>query len=55
MTLALLCPGQGAQHVGMGKDFYAAFGVARRVYDEADKVLGMGLSKILLRGARRAA
>jgi [acyl-carrier-protein] S-malonyltransferase len=50
MTLALLCPGQGAQHVGMGKDFYAGFGVARRVYDQADHALGFGLAKVCFEG-----
>jgi len=50
MTLALLCPGQGAQHVGMGKDFYNAFAVARRIYDEADKHLGFELSKLCFEG-----
>jgi [acyl-carrier-protein] S-malonyltransferase len=50
MSLALLCPGQGAQHVGMGKDFYDAFGVARRVYDQADKHLGFALSTLCFSG-----
>jgi [acyl-carrier-protein] S-malonyltransferase len=50
MTLALLCPGQGAQQVGMGKDFYATYGVARRVYDQADKALGFALSKLCFEG-----
>lgn len=50
MSMALLCPGQGAQHVGMGKDFYAGFGVARRVYDQADHALGFGLAKICFEG-----
>ncbi|HUO10712.1 MAG TPA: ACP S-malonyltransferase [Phycisphaerae bacterium] len=50
MTLALLCPGQGAQHVGMGRDFYNAFGVARRIYDQADKHLGFSLSKLCFEG-----
>ncbi len=50
MTLTLLCPGQGAQAVGMGKDFYNNFGVARRVYDEADKHLGFSLSKLCFEG-----
>lgn len=50
MTLALLCPGQGAQQVGMGKDFYSSFGVAARVYDQADKALGFALSKLCFEG-----
>jgi [acyl-carrier-protein] S-malonyltransferase len=50
MPLALLCPGQGAQAVGMGKDFYDHFGVARRVYDQADKHLGFALSKLCFEG-----
>ena len=50
MTLALLCPGQGAQHVGMGKDFYDAFGVAQRVFDQADQVLNFPLTKLCFEG-----
>lgn len=50
MTLALLCPGQGAQHVGMGRDFAASFGVASRVFDQADKHLGFPLSKLCFEG-----
>lgn len=38
--LAFLFPGQGAQIVGMGKDFADASPAARRVYDEAARVLG---------------
>ena len=47
MSFALLCPGQGAQAVGMGRDFYDNFGVARRVYDQADKHLGFGAFEAL--------
>ena len=50
MSLALLCPGQGAQHVGMGKDFYDTFGVARRIFDRADEVLGFSLTKLCFEG-----
>jgi [acyl-carrier-protein] S-malonyltransferase len=50
MTTALLCPGQGAQHVGMGKDFYGKFGVAARIYEQADKALGFSLSKLCFEG-----
>ena len=44
-TPAILCPGQGAQAEGMGKDWADAFPEARAVWDEADDVLGMSLSK----------
>jgi [acyl-carrier-protein] S-malonyltransferase len=50
MPLALLCPGQGAQAVGMGRDFYEKFGVAQRIYDQADKHLGFSLSKLCFEG-----
>lgn len=50
MPLALICPGQGAQHVGMGRDFYDRFGVAARVYDTADKALGFPLSRLCFEG-----
>lgn len=51
MPTALLCPGQGAQHVGMGRDFHAKFGVAARVYEQADKALGFSLSKLCFEGS----
>lgn len=50
MPLALLCPGQGAQVVGMGRDFYDGFGVARSVYDFADAELGFSLSRLCFEG-----
>jgi [acyl-carrier-protein] S-malonyltransferase len=34
----------------MGKDFHDNFGVARRVYDQADKHLGFSLSKLCFEG-----
>jgi len=50
MSVALLCPGQGAQAVGMGKDFYDRFGVAARIYETADKALGFSLSRLCFEG-----
>src|ERR1041384_2085835 len=50
MTTALLCPGQGAQQVGMGRDFAQAHGVAARIYETADKALGFSLSKLCFEG-----
>lgn len=38
--LIVLCPGQGAQAVGMGKAWYDASPEARKVFDEADAALG---------------
>lgn len=43
MSLAILCPGQGAQKVGMGVDVAARWPSARRVFDEASEVLGLDL------------
>ena len=49
-TTAFLFPGQGAQGVGMGAQAYASSPAARAVFDEADDVLGMPLSRIVLEG-----
>ncbi len=48
--IAYLFPGQGAQSVGMGKDFYENFASAREVFQEADEILKMNLSKIIFEG-----
>jgi len=45
-----LCPGQGAQKVGMGKDLAAAFPAARDVFQAIDDALGVALSKIMFEG-----
>jgi [acyl-carrier-protein] S-malonyltransferase len=47
---AFIFPGQGAQYVGMGKDFYERFSVSREVFDEADESLNMGLSSLCFEG-----
>jgi [acyl-carrier-protein] S-malonyltransferase len=46
----ILCPGQGAQVVGMGKDFYDAFDDARKTFDQANEVLGFDLASICFTG-----
>lgn len=50
MTFALLCPGQGAQALGMGKDFYDQYTPAREIYDLADRLLGFRLSDLCFNG-----
>ena len=50
MCLALLFPGQGSQHVGMGRSLADAYPEAARVFEEADDVLGFSISKLAWEG-----
>jgi [acyl-carrier-protein] S-malonyltransferase len=47
---ALLFPGQGSQKVGMGQGLHDVYPQARRVFEEADDVLGFSLSKLCFEG-----
>src|SRR5256885_11775938 len=46
----ILCPGQGAQAVGMGKDFYESSPAAREVFDRANHIVGFDLGEICFSG-----
>jgi [acyl-carrier-protein] S-malonyltransferase len=50
MNTAFIFPGQGSQIVGMGKDLYDNFTLAKEVFDEVNEALGMNLSKIIFDG-----
>ncbi len=45
MNEAILFPGQGAQHEGMGRDWCEAFEVARETFSEASATLGFSLEE----------
>ncbi len=47
---AILFPGQGAQHVGMGRSFHDASPAARALFDRAGSVLGVPLAKLCFEG-----
>jgi len=49
-TGAALFPGQGSQVVGMGADFAQTYSVARETFEQADEILGFGLSRICFNG-----
>src|SRR6202167_4971427 len=49
-TIALLFPGQGSQSVGMGKDLFEKFPIARQTFEEADDALGYKLSQLCFDG-----
>jgi [acyl-carrier-protein] S-malonyltransferase len=48
--VAFLFPGQGAQYVGMGKEFHDHFHVAREIFEEAEDSLHLSISDLCFEG-----
>jgi [acyl-carrier-protein] S-malonyltransferase len=48
--VGLLFPGQGSQHVGMGRDVAEAYPEARQTFEEADDTLGTPLTRLCWEG-----
>ena len=44
--VVFMFPGQGAQYIGMGKDFYDACEESKAVYELASKVTGLDIAKL---------
>lgn len=44
--IAFIYPGQGAQKIGMGKDFYEKSESARNIYDKASDLLGLDMKAL---------
>ncbi|HJS19765.1 MAG TPA: ACP S-malonyltransferase [Anaerolineales bacterium] len=50
-STAFVFPGQGSQALGMGKELSAVYPTARRVFEEAESVLGVSLSDLMWNGS----
>jgi len=49
---SVIFPGQGSQLVGMGQEFYDKFDLVKKLFKEADEILQIPLSKIILEGPK---
>ena len=50
MARAFVCPGQGAQSIGIGKALAEAYVESKQVFEEVDDALGESLSKLIWEG-----
>jgi [acyl-carrier-protein] S-malonyltransferase len=50
MSVGMLFPGQGAQYVGMGRDYYDRFSEARELYRSANARLGFDIAEMSFSG-----
>lgn len=52
--IALTFPGQGSQYVGMGRELFENFSVAREIFEEADDTLHFSVSGLCFKGPEEA-
>ena len=48
--ISLVFPGQGSQKVGMGTDLYKKFDYVKKIFVNADEILGYKISELVLKG-----
>lgn len=44
--IAMLFPGQGSQIIGMGKELYQEYDIAKKTFDEANDILDFNLKRL---------
>ena len=49
---SVIFPGQGSQLIGMGKEFFDKYDLVKKLFKEADEVLGLSLTKIIFDGPK---
>jgi len=49
---SVIFPGQGSQMVGMGKELYSKYDTIKKLFKEADEILGFSISNLILQGPK---
>jgi len=53
-SIAFIFPGQGSQYVGMGKELFENFSVAKKIFEEAEDTLRFAISSLCFKGPEEA-
>ena len=50
---SIVFPGQGSQKIGMVKEFYEKYDLAKRLFKDADAILNVPITKIIFEGPEK--